>query len=274
MLKNASTPGAMLAGHQGSDGPVLSPTSQSANSIPQYGLPRLVALHLAPGAITAAVYLALTPLAARLHLPLLAVLLAATVVALAPLELGHLLQQGRKLNGLWSLKGIVLYRGRFRGWHYFWMAPTVGLVCIAGYIVSARLDRLWQQVAFYWLPARFIFTNVRQFAQFSRPVLIVVAIARLLVDGLLIPPLEELYFRGYLLPRMSRFGWTAPLLNCVLFAVYHFWQPYNLPTLLFVSLPIVLAVWMTKDVRLGIYTHVLLNMIGGLSMLVAVLPAV
>jgi membrane protease YdiL (CAAX protease family) len=274
MLKNASAPGAALAGHQGLEDLILSPTTQSAHSIPQYGLPRLIALHLAPGAITAAVYLALTPLAARLHLPLLAVLLAATVVALAPLELGHLVQQGRKLNALWSLKGIVLYRERSRGWHYLWMVPAVCLVCLAGYIISAPLDHLWQQVAFHWLPAKFIFIDVRQLAQFSRPVLIVVAIARLLLDGLLLPPLEELYFRGYLLPRMSRFGWAAPLLNCVLFAVYHFWQPYNLPTLFFVCLPFVFAVWITKDVRLGIYTHVLLNTIGGIAMLVAVIHGV
>jgi AcrR family transcriptional regulator len=43
---------------------------------------------------------------------------------------------------------------------------------------------------------------------------------------------EELYFRGYLLPRISRFGGWAPVINCCLFALYHFWQPFNLPSLL------------------------------------------
>jgi membrane protease YdiL (CAAX protease family) len=139
------------------------------------------------------------------------------------------------------------------------------------YPLSAPLDRFWQRAVFSWLPVWYVFSDVRQYAQFSRSVLIVVFSARLLLDGILGPVVEELYFRGYLLPRMSRLGWAAPLLNCALFALYHFWQPYNLPTLFFVSLPIVYGVWKTKNVRVGIYTHILLNTIGGISSLLAVL---
>ncbi len=76
---------------------------------------------------------------------------------------------------------------------------------------------------------------------------------------------------GYLLPRMSRLGWAAPFLNCALFSLYHFSQAYNLPTLFVVSLPMVLGVWKTKNVRVGIYTHILLNTIGGMFALIQVL---
>jgi hypothetical protein len=89
--------------------------------------------------------------------------------------------------------------------------------------------------------------------------------------GFLFPVVEELYFRGYLLPRMSRFGWAAPFLNYALFSLYHFWQPYNLPTLFVVSLPMVIGVWKTKNVRVGVYTHILLNTIGGVLALITVL---
>jgi hypothetical protein len=37
-------------------------------------------------------------------------LLLAVAVAPVPLEIGHLLTQGKRLNGRWSLEGIVLYR--------------------------------------------------------------------------------------------------------------------------------------------------------------------
>jgi len=41
------------------------------------------------------------------------------------------------------------------------------------------------------------------------------------------PLVEELYFRGYLLPRLHRFGIWAPLINISLFAAYHLWKPWT-----------------------------------------------
>ena len=73
--------------------------------VPQYGFWKLLVLHLAPGALSTLVYLALTALAARLHLPMLSALLIASVVALVPLEIGHLLLQGNLFaHRDWSLE--------------------------------------------------------------------------------------------------------------------------------------------------------------------------
>lgn len=230
---------------------------------PQYGLPKLLALHLAPGALTTVGYLALAPLAVRLHLPTMSALLLSGALILVPMEMGHLFLQGKKRNERWSLAGIVLYRRERRGWLYWLLPVALCILAIVLYELTVPLDGLWRHVAFGWLPSWYIFSDLGQYVGFSRPALIAVFSARLLLDGFLFPIVEELYFRGYLLPRMARFGWAAPVLNCALFSVYHFWQPYNLPTIFFVSLPMVLGVWLTKDVRVGIYTHVLLNTIGG-----------
>jgi membrane protease YdiL (CAAX protease family) len=200
----------------------------------------------------------------------MAALLFSAALSLVPLEMGHLLLQGKKLNGRWSLAGIVLYRRDWLGWRYLVSSVGLLILSIAGYALSLPLDR-FSRAAFSWLPAWYVFSDVRQYAQFSRTVLVITFSARLLLDGFVFPLVEELYFRGYLLPRMSRFGWGAPFLNCALFSVYHFWQPYNLPTIFFVSLPMVLAVWKTKNVRVGIYTHILLNTVGCITTLVEVL---
>ena len=37
---------------------------------------------------------------------------------------------------------------------------------------------------------------------------------------------EKMYFRGYLLPRISRLGAWAPLVNTVLFSPYHLFTPW------------------------------------------------
>jgi membrane protease YdiL (CAAX protease family) len=238
---------------------------------PQYSLAKSTMLHLAPGAVAALVYFPLVSVAGRLHLPALAALLFAVTCVLLPLELGHLLIQGKKLNGRWSLNGIVLPRCDWRAWRYLLVVPGLFILAIIGFALSAPIDRIWQHAAFAWLPAQFVFSDMRQYAQFSRSVLLVVFSVRLLMDGFLGPIVEELYFRGYLLPRMSRFGWGAPFINCALFSVYHFWQPYNLPTLFLVSLPMVIAVWKTKNVRVAIYTHILLNTFGAVSALIAII---
>ena len=73
--------------------------------------------------------------------------------------------------------------------------------------------------------------------------------------------LEEVYFRGFLLPRIPQaLGRTAPLVHTVLFAVYHVWTPWLAPTdpwraaLTYVTLR-------TRSVVPGIVAHVVLNLL-------------
>ncbi|MEE9601175.1 MAG: CPBP family glutamic-type intramembrane protease [Thermoplasmata archaeon] len=48
-----------------------------------------------------------------------------------------------------------------------------------------------------------------------------------MVDGFAAPVVEEPYFRGNLLPRVSHLGRTAPFVSAVLFYAYHFWMPLS-----------------------------------------------
>jgi len=88
------------------------------------------------------------------------------------------------------------------------------------------------------------------------------------VNVLLGPVVEEMYFRGYLLPRMRRFGRWAPLLNTVLFSLYHFWSPAQLVSRIGGAAPYVYAVEQNRSIYLGIVIHVALNAIS-----VATLPS-
>jgi membrane protease YdiL (CAAX protease family) len=64
---------------------------------------------------------------------------------------------------------------------------------------------------------------------------------------------------------MRVWGKWSFVVNAVLFSFYHFWQPYVYLTLLIALLPLSWAVWKTKDLRVGIYTHCVLNIIGALA---------
>jgi membrane protease YdiL (CAAX protease family) len=83
-----------------------------------------------------------------------------------------------------------------------------------------------------------------------------------MLSGLLAPVVEEMYFRGFLLPRMEHWGPTAPVLNSLLFAVYHFYFPGNVPGIFVAFLPLAYVVMVRKNWRIGVVFHSLVNLWG------------
>jgi uncharacterized protein len=246
------------------------PDVAEGERLPQHGLARSIALHLIPGAVTAAIYIASVPAVTRSGYPPLAALLIASVVGLIPIELGVLLFEGKRKNGCLSLDGILLYREKWPTSRYFTVVPVLVLICIVVYGISLPIDHLWARAAFSWLPPWYVFTSVKQYAGFGRPALMVTFGIRIVVF-LAISVVQEMYFRAYLLPRISRFGVRGVLLNCGLYAIYHFWLPNSMPGLFLASLPIALATWMSKNYRVGMATQVVLGFLGSLLGLLAVI---
>jgi membrane protease YdiL (CAAX protease family) len=80
-------------------------------------------------------------------------------------------------------------------------------------------------------------------------------------SGFVAPVVEEMYFRGFLLPKMESLGVLAPVINALLFAIYHFFAPWNMPGIFIVFIPIVYAVWSRKNILIGIITHSAINLL-------------
>jgi membrane protease YdiL (CAAX protease family) len=92
-----------------------------------------------------------------------------------------------------------------------------------------------------------------------------------IVNGIAGPIVEEIYFRGYLLPRISRLGAWAPLLNTVLFSLYHFFTPWLNVSRIIGLLPMVYAAWWKKSIYVSMAVHVLGNAIPMLFLLAGLL---
>ena len=107
----------------------------------------------------------------------------------------------------------------------------------------------------------------KNLANYSKTIIYITLILGLIMNGFLGPIVEELYFRGYLLPRISRFKGWAPLINTVLFSLYHFFTPWQNPTRILGVLPMVYAVMWKKNIYLGIFTHCLMNTVATISMI-------
>ncbi len=246
------------------------PTNAESEPLPQHGLARSIALHLIPGAVATAIYVACLPAVTNAGYPALAALLIAGIVGLVPIELGLLFLEGKRKNSRWSLNGILFYREVWPTSRYFTVVPVLLLICIAAIGISVPIDRLWARVTFSWLPAKYVFMGIKQYAGFSRNALLATFVPRFVL-GMLVPIVEEMYFRAYLLPRISRLGARAVFLNSGLYALQNFALLYSLPSMFLASLPIVVITRMTHNYRPGMVTRILLGLLGGLLGLTGVM---
>ena len=222
---------------------------------------RAVLFHLYPGVIITVCFALLTPLFLKYQLPpQFSILLIIAIVAV-PLLLLHI-NRAKKEEQKDKLTQINGYNNK--------LTTSRLILCIAGLVmfmffiwgITQPLNKIITEKLFTWLPAWY---TVQDFTGYSKKIIVVTLIFNLVINGILAPIVEEYYFRGYLLPRMAACGKWSFVVNAILFSLYHFWQPHVYLTLLIALLPLSWLVWKTRDLRVGIYTHCALNIIGALA---------
>jgi membrane protease YdiL (CAAX protease family) len=220
---------------------------------------RSLVLHVLPGILTTAAFLVLKPRLDSIgYPPLLAFLLAVLLVDL-PVMLGTLLYEGKRRHGRYSLEGVVLYRDRV-SWRTFVLIFLGTFVATyALMMVTNPLGELLKESIFSWLPDWIFLEEQAQYRAYPRSVLLVTFALQLILTGVALPWVEELYFRGFLLPRLSRYRNWAPLLGGLLFGLYHVWQLFSLPTVFLLGAVLGYVVWWTRDIRISIALHVFAN---------------
>ena len=233
----------------------------------QHSLPRSIVLHLLPGAALFGFVL----VAAALGMPAILALLAGIALVIIPIELGYLLYQGKQKSGRWSVWEVVDYREPLPARRIvLWAVPLVVWFIVMLFLSVAVLDERIADGLFSWYPE-----SVREFASlegdgtYAAWVLVVVFAAAFAINGIIGPVVEELYFRGHLLPRIDRFGRGAPVLNAVLFSLYHFWTPWQNVGRILGLLPWIYTVWRKRSVALSMAVHISVNCIFLLLVLAA-----
>jgi membrane protease YdiL (CAAX protease family) len=241
-------------------------TSIRQNSTPdsQLGLGRLLVLHLLPGALITVFYFLFVPVVEGLGYPPIMSLLVAVLAVLTPFELGYLLWLGKQKHGRYTLKDVVLYREALPWWQYVVWIPLLLAWSFVWFGLLRGVDLWLADNLFAWMPAYALPMGMNeQLVSHSQQVLLVTFLVALAMNGVLGPLVEELYFRGYLLPRMAHYGaWGATLLNVVLFSLYHFFSPWQNVTRIVAIFPMVYLVQRKRNIYLSIFTHTLLNTTG------------
>lgn len=227
----------------------------------QHTLLQSVLLHLFPGVALTLFVLVVAPVLTDRGYPGVLALFIVIGVVIAPLELGYLLYQARRTTGTWNLLAVVDYRERLPRRTYLKLGlPLIGWWVLMLLLFVPVIDPWLTDTAFGWYPE-----TIREFASFeddaslstaATVTLLVIAFAS---NGFLGPVVEELYFRGYLLPRMAHLGRWAPVLHTVLFSVYHLWSPWQNLGRILALLPWVTVVWRTRSLALSLVVHMAVN---------------
>jgi uncharacterized protein len=236
------------------------------------GIWRMVGLHLIPGALITAFFFLTAPTVMRAGYPPLLAILLAILFILIPFELGYLLYQGKKQNGRISLQGIVLFRDRLPVWQLALL--VVGLLIWGALMFSLlpTVDAFFIRTLFTWFPSWSLPANtLGDVSQYSKSALTITLLAGLALNGIAGPVVEELYFRGYLLPRIPSARWWAPLINVLLFSLYHFFSPWQNITRILALIPLIYAVAWKRNITISLLTHCLLNTLGMASALALLL---
>jgi membrane protease YdiL (CAAX protease family) len=224
------------------------------DQIEKHSTVQSVILHLLPGILVGCFYFLARQPVANMGYPSILALLLAFAFILIPVELGYLLYQGKKKTGRFTLQGIISYRSSIPWWQYLVWVLIIFITTGATVTLLKPIDAFLQGKLFFWIPD----INYGLDGNYSRNTLIVTYSMVFTFIAVLTPLVEELYFRGYLLPRMK--GKFAPLLHSFLFAVQHVLEPWLIITRTLGFLPILFGV-KKKNIYIGIIVHILCNMV-------------
>jgi CAAX protease family protein len=234
---------------------------------PQLGVPHVILLHLAPGVVFTAFLIVVSRVFTEHGLTAYMAELIAIPVCLVPVLAGVVRLWSRRTEGERSIVQAITYR-RPGGVTDYLLLPVLLYACWAVCsLVVVPLTSYLEAHLFGWFPAQLgthaLVTGVASSPRGQRYATLVLAI---LLSGGLAPLAEEAYFRDYLLPRMRRWGSLAPVVNALLFGLYHFFTPWNLPAVFVAFVPIAFVVQARKNFRIGLVVHAMFNLTGVLTL--------
>jgi uncharacterized protein len=234
---------------------------------PQHSLLRSACLHLLPGGLNVLFACLVGPLIIWAKLPLLLLPSMWAFCVLIPVELGYLLIQGKRRNGRLSLEGIVQYRTPMSVRSYVFLVPVLFIWGILGFLMGQPSEAYLSTTLFAWMPGWFHTMFAIDTSGARGPAIARLAVVLFLVSNPAAAYVEELYFRGYLLPRIAHLNGWAPLINTVLFSAQHFFSPWQNLGRILAFLPIAYAVAWKKNIAISIIVHCTLNVLSAILLL-------
>jgi uncharacterized protein len=235
----------------------------------RHSLAGTIAAHLLPGGLALLFYLPATGVVARAGWPAPFALFLTMLVVLVPCELAVLLRARNEASCAGAPAAVPNVRRPALLEYLLLVPPMLGWAFFCFFVLAPYEERLVSSHVSPWI--RTWLAGASPSPAPSKGAWVATMIFGLLVNGLAVPVVEELYFRGYLLPRIPLSRAWAPLANAALFSLYHLFSPWQNLSRTLAVVPIAYAVSWKRSVFVGIATHCLLNTIAMSLALVSLL---
>jgi membrane protease YdiL (CAAX protease family) len=224
--------------------------------------PQLILLHLLPGVLVVIFDVIAAPIVKAMGMPPHFAIIVGNGLVLAGFEAGYLFSQGKRASRRLSLRGAILYREPMPWWQYIALILPLLVWAFAALSLLLPVGAGLRESAFSWMPAVFLAADAPPDATlYSQSALVVTAVFLFIFTGIVVPVVEELYYRGHLMARMSRWGWWAPVVSTALWSLNHLWQPWQIPGFIVAFLPIVLVVRWRRNAYISLAVHTIGNML-------------
>ncbi len=230
---------------------------------------RAAGLQLAPGLANLLVFLLIGYWFGTMGLPAFLALMVTILVAEVPLSWWIMKRiTENETGGEFDLRVTFPWRTSIPWWQYLLIGvPLVlfGMLVIGGItpVVSSEIRAsLGLDVPSWFL----LEPDPAAFAAMSQSMLILMWLGSLVVFAGIGGFTQELYSRGFLLPRTGSLGKLAPLFNAVVFAIFHLNAPWNWPGFAILALPWAYLTWWKRSVRFGLVGHIGMLLLQSLMM--------
>jgi len=225
-----------------------------------------------PSSILTAIYIIVGGL--NQTVPSLLLFYICATLLLFPIELGVVLHASKKEYGRYSLKSAFANYNKMSWWKIFlygaFLFGFAGLMSVALAPLENNLFAPISNKLKQSIPAYFDWQNIEYLKQYSKDILLLTCISYFILNVFVGPIIEELFFRGYLTSKISRFGNFAPLIITILFSLYHLWLPFNNLFRISIFFPAAWLAWKKKNIFISIVFHCLCNLLSTIIFIVSV----
>ncbi|WP_160684417.1 CPBP family intramembrane glutamic endopeptidase [Clostridium sp. C2-6-12] len=224
---------------------------------------KLIFLHLFPGIVLSIMYIFFSKMGILEEYPKIVILCFSTIFSTIPIELGYLFYVAKKEEGTFNIFKILGLKGTLK-FKVFILYSLLSLIVGGILLIAVKpLENYLLKTVFCWIPSWYNF--VQDMSLFSKKYIIIAILVNFFILTLIVPIIEELYFRGFLLARMKWMGKYSVLFNVILFSGYHFYSPWSIITKIATMLPLYYFVYKKDSLKLGILVHCLAQFIDVVS---------
>jgi len=224
-------------------------------------IPKIMVLGLMPGLIMLFLVFIFSDTIFGINFSVYLSIMLAIVFGLIPIQLGILKFIAWRENK--KIKDLILYKNKTPMIKLILSIIIPMVIAIIVFVFIKPLElKLWENSKFLPYLFKIEDTNFQEIGLLKLTIIL-----SLIFNGFLGPIVEEIYFRGYLLPRMGIFGKFAPLINSIIFSLYHLFSPRQNITRIIGITPMVYSTWINKDIKIPIIVHCSLNFLGDIGLL-------